>query len=161
MESNSGNESEDEPYDPEVPPETNLDIKKKASRTCQFSGNKILLLARAWIKVSTNSITSNNQKDRAFWLRVQQQQNALAGTANKLNESSAEYIPIPEDRTINSLKGQWKNSLQPALNKFVGIVSANPLTSGQQTDEAYYARMREIYAEQSKDTTLPNSFVRY
>jgi hypothetical protein len=161
VESNSGNESEDEPDDPEVPPETNFDLKKKASRYGQFSANEILLLARAWIQVSTNSITSNNQKDRAFWLRIQQQQNTMAGTANKLNESSTEHIPVPEDRSINLPKGQWKKSLQPALNKFVGIVSANPLTSGQQRDESYYARMREIYAKQSKDTTLPNSFARY
>ena len=106
VETNSGNESEDEPDDPELPSETNLDTKKKAPRSSQFSANEILLLARAWIQVSTNSITSNNQKDRAFWLRIQQQQNTMAGTANKLNESSMEYIPVPEDRSINSLKGQ-------------------------------------------------------
>ena len=148
VESNSGNESKDEPDDPEVPPETNFDIKKKASRSGQFSANEILLLARAWIHVSTNSITSNNKKDRALRLRIQQQQNTMAGTANKLNESSTEYIPVPEDISINSLKGQWKKSLQLALNKFVGIVSTNPLTLGQQRDESYNARMREIYTEQ-------------
>jgi hypothetical protein len=73
--SNSGDESED---GKEVLPEPQ-EAKKKPSRSSQFSGNEILLLARAWIQVSTNSITSNNQKDRAFWLRVQQQQNSFAG----------------------------------------------------------------------------------
>jgi hypothetical protein len=62
-EDNSGNESEDEQV---VLPDPNQEPKKKASRSCQFSGNKILLLARAWIQVSTNSITINNQNDRAF-----------------------------------------------------------------------------------------------
>jgi len=119
------------------------------------------LLARAWIQVSTDAATSNNQKNKAFWLRVQQQQNSLASWTNKLNASSPGYTTIPEDRSLNSLKRHWKKSLHPAVNKFVGIVSTNPLVLGEQKDASYYARMRDIYAKQANNTSLPDSFVRY
>jgi len=145
--SNECGHKPDEEIPEEIDSNPDQSVKKKSSRSSQFSSNEILLLARAWKQVNTDAVTSNNQKDKAFWLRVQQQQNSLASLTNKLNASSPGYTKIPEDHFLNSLKGHWKKSLHLAVNKVVGIVSTNPLVLGMQNDASYYAQMRGIYAE--------------
>ena len=72
----------DEELPEEIDSAPDQSAKKKSSRSSQFSSNEILLLARAWIQVSTDAMISNNQKDKAFWLRLQQQHNLLAPRTN-------------------------------------------------------------------------------
>lgn len=85
--SDNGNECGHKPGD-ELPEEINSvpyqSVKKKSSGSSQFSNNDILVLARAWIQVSTDAVTSNNHKEKSFWLRVQQQQNLTASHSNNL-----------------------------------------------------------------------------
>jgi hypothetical protein len=40
---------------------------QQKSRATNFSENEILILARAWIKVSTDPATGTDQKSAAFW----------------------------------------------------------------------------------------------
>ena len=80
--------------------------------------------------------------------------------SNKIH-MNPDYTSLPEDCTLSSLKGHWKKSLQPALNKFVGNFSMNQSTPGQQKDDDNYSQTREIYTQQVKDTPLPNSFGQY
>ena len=74
---------------------------------------------------------------------------------------SHQDTPRYQKYSLNSLKGHWKNSLHPAVNKFIGIISTNPLVSGVQNDASYYVQMRGISAEQANNTSLSNSFARY
>ena len=114
--------------------------------------------------VSEDPTTGTDQKAAAFWTRVHIQYNKNVAKANKNRESDPDWRDLPDDRPKGSLKSQWYTCLHPSIQKFAGIVAANPPTSGQIRDDQdmdlYWKSMRLLYSNQAKDN-LPKKFQPY
>lgn len=114
--------------------------------------------------VSEDPTTGTDQKAAAFWTRVHVQYNKNIAKANNNRESDPDWRDLPDDRPKGSLKSQWYTRLQPSIQKFAGIVSANPPTSGQIKDDSdmdlYWKSMRLLYSSQAKEN-LPKKFEPY
>ncbi len=125
-------------------------------RASNYNENEILILARAWVQVSTNPATGTDQKSAHFWNRVLiAYQKFIAITNNKYSKKDRElYTILPEDGTVKSLKSQWYNRLLPIAFKFSAIEEMNPPNSGEQYEDGVltsdYARLRnDIYPKQA------------
>ncbi len=123
------------------------------SRTASFGSEELLLVARAFMKVSNDPKHSTDKKAEKFWDEVHATFEQLVASANKLNEANEEFTPIELGRGVESIRNCWQRRIQPAVNKFAGIVYSNPPNSGEVKDDAlmdlYYSRMREEYAARS------------
>ena len=126
------------------------------SRSSNYNENEILILARAWVQVSTDPATGTDQKSAHFWNRVLIAYTKFIAITNiKYSKKDGElYTVLPEDRTIKSLKSQWYNRLLPIASKFSAIEEMNPPNSGEQYDNgdltSYYACLRnDIYPKQA------------
>ena len=126
------------------------------SRATDYNKNEILILACAWVQVSTDPAVDTDQKSVHFWNRVLiTYSKFIAITNNKYSKKDGElYTLLPEDHTIKSLKSQWYNQLLPIASKFSAIEEMNPPNSGEQYDDgdltSYYARHRnDIYPKQA------------
>jgi hypothetical protein len=112
-----------------------------------------LLVARAFMKVSTDTKHSTDKKAEKFWDEVHATFEQYVASANALNESNAEFTPIEHGRGVESIRNCWQRRIQPAVNKFAEIIYSNPPNSGEVKDDAmmdlYYSRMREEYAARS------------
>jgi len=104
------------------------------------------------MKVSSNAKVSMDKKMEKFWQDIHRRYNELDSTSNKINESNMEYVPV-ESRNMESLRNCWLRRLQPAVQKFAGIMSRNkPLLGevvGDNLMDLYYQRMRAIYSAES------------
>ena len=104
------------------------------------------------------------RKLSAFWTRIHILYNKNVSKANKKRESNPDWRILPDDRPKGSLKSQWYTRLQPAIQKFAGIVEKNPPASGHlQNDKdiyLYWKNMRVLYSEQAKDG-LPKKIAHY
>ena len=82
----------------------------------------------------------------------------FVASANKMNESNADYTPIERGRGVESIRNCWQRRIQPAIQKFAGVIYDNPPTSGEVKDDAlmdlYYSRIHETYSSCSH--TYPN-----
>ena len=58
--------------------------------------------------------------------------------ANKNRESAPDWKELRFDRSPASLKGQWYSRMQPAIQKFAGLVTKFPPRSGMQKDDVEY-----------------------
>ena len=73
-----------------------------------------------------------------------------------MNESNPEYSLIESIRGVESIQNCWQQCLQPAIQKFAGIIYNNPPTSGEVRDYSLmdlYARMHEEYTARSHTYT--------
>ena len=70
------------------------------SRTASFGSEELLLVARAFMKVSTDAKHSTDKKAEKFWDEVHATFEQYVASANKLNESNAEYTPIEPGRGV-------------------------------------------------------------
>ena len=116
------------------------------------------------MKISNDPKHSTDKKAEKFWDEVHSTFEQLVASANKLNEANAEFTPIELGRGVESIRNCWQRRIQPAVNKFAGIVNSNPPNSGEVKDDAlmdlYYSRMREEYAARSHSYVngCPKSF---
>ena len=104
-----------------------------------------MILARAWVKFSTDQATGTDQKLASFWQWIDITYSQFVPTTNNQYSKTVGYIMLPEDRSVKSLKSQWHNRLLPIASKFAAIVETNPPNSGEQYDDgdltSYYARL--------------------
>ena len=88
-----------------------------------------------------------------FWDDIALHYVELVKKSNSINEASVDYFAIDIHRNAESLRNCWQHCLQPAVQKFCGILSTNPPKSGELKDDQimdrYFSRMRQIYAEQA------------
>ncbi len=80
---------------------TETDHNNKKHST-SFSPEELLLVAKAFRKVSTNAKVGTDKKMEKFWEDIRIHYNELIRTSNKINKSNAEYIPV-ECHNIKSL----------------------------------------------------------
>ena len=117
-----------------------------------FSPEELLLVTKAFMKVSSNAKLSTDKKMEKFWEDIHLHYNELVTTSNKINKSNMEYVPV-ESQNMESLLNCWQRRLQPAVQKFAGIMSRNkPLLGevvGDNLMDLYYQRMRAVYSAES------------
>ena len=125
---------------------------KKAGSTT-FTPDELLLLSKAYMKVSCNAKHGTDKKAEKFWDDIALRYVELVGKANHINEDNIDYSNIDIMRNAESLRNCWQRRLQPAVQKFCGILATNPPQSGEVKDDAimdrYYSRMRMMYSEMS------------
>jgi hypothetical protein len=123
-----------------------------------------LLVSKAFLKVSCDAKHSTDKKAEKFWEEVSIVFEDLVATANKMNESNPEFSPIEPGRSVESIRNCWQRKLQPAVQKFAGIIQSSPPTSGEVRDDAlmdlYYSRIRHEYQARSKSYAkdMPKTF---
>jgi hypothetical protein len=66
-----------------------------------FSPEELLLVAKAFMKASSNSKHGTDKKMQKFWDDIHLHYNELVTTSNKINKSNTEYIPV--ETAIQSL----------------------------------------------------------
>ena len=86
---------------------------------------EMLLLAYSYISISEDPTTGTNQKASAFWTRIHILYNKYVSKANSNRSGNTDWKVLLEDRPKESLKSQWYTRLQPAIQKFAGIVDKN------------------------------------
>lgn len=123
------------------------------SRSVSFGSEELLLVARAFMKVSNDAKHSTDKKAEKFWDEVYLTFEKFVAISNKNNESNPDFTPIEPGRGAESIRNCWQRRIQPAVQKFAGIIYSNPPASGEVKDDAlmdlYYSRMREEYASRS------------
>ena len=132
-------------------------------RSANYSADELKLCAKAYMTVSSNAKEGTDKKADAFWEQVIMQYEKLAAQVNKIHESTPHYKPLPP-RTSESLRGTWKKKIQPAVQKFVGLVRTIPPKSGElyhdKKMDLYYSTIRELYASRINtwSSSLPRKF---
>lgn len=103
--------------------------------------------------VSNNAQHSTDKKAEKFWYEVYVTFNECVVSANKMNKTNTEFIPIETGHGTESICNCWQQHIQPAVQKFAGIIYSSPLTSGEVSDDTlmdlYYGRMHEEYSARS------------
>ena len=99
-----------------------------------------------------------------FWTRIHILYNKNMQKANSRRESDPSWKILPTDWPKGSLKSQWYTRLQPAIQKFAGIVDKQPPASGHIQDDPkmdlYWKSIRLFYSEQATEG-LPTKFILY
>jgi hypothetical protein len=75
---------------------------------CLFSSDELLLVARAFMKVSTDAKHSTDKKAEKFWDEVYTTFEKYLESANNMNESNAEYTPIEPGHGAESIRNCWQ-----------------------------------------------------
>ena len=124
----------------------------KVPRGKAYTPTEYLYLAKAYVKNSKDSIRGTSKKTATFWADVHETYGQLVNTHNAHWEKMRgdQFDRLPE-RNKKSLQDQWSGRIQPAMNKWVGVVHSNPPKSGELKDDKlmdiYYSRMRALYEE--------------
>ena len=84
------------------------------SLSVSYSADELLLVAKAFMKVSCDAKHSTDKKAEKFWEEVSLIFEELVATANKINESNPEYSPIESGRSVETIRiaGSANYSLQ-------------------------------------------------
>jgi hypothetical protein len=94
------------------PPKKKRSQKKKinSNRCCSssYSADELLLNAKAFMKVSTNTKHSTDKKAKKFWDEVYTCFEELVATANKMNKSHPEFFPIEPGHGVESIRNCWQ-----------------------------------------------------
>ena len=153
LEAASKKRSRNKASKPVKPPRKKKARKKKSdsvsaqSRSVSFGVEELLLVVQAFMKVSNNAKQSTDKKAENFWDEVYVMFEEFVATASKTNESYPDFSPIEPGRGTDSIRNCWQRRIQPAVQKFTGIMHNNPPTSGEVRDYAltdlYYARICE------------------
>lgn len=135
-------------------------------RTSAYGAEELLLVSKAFMKVSTDAKHATDKKAEKFWDEVNTKFEEFVATTNKINESNSDFTPIESGRGTESIRNCWQRRIQPSVQKFAGIIYNNPPTSGELKDDAnmdlYYQRMRAEYAARSHTYSkdMPKTFDR-
>jgi hypothetical protein len=145
--------------------------KMNKERGAEYTAVGILLLSKAWISASENTLMGVSQKLTTFWDSVfkayntlkqqhdeymQQQKakddfvqrnlcNNLAGVSfdSSCFDTDDDATQLPH-RNVGSLQQKWSKKIQPLVFKFVGVMSRYSKRSGEDR-EAYYNRVHLIF----------------
>lgn len=150
--------------------------KKKKERGVEYSATEILLLSKAWIAASENTITGVHQKLNTFWDSVLQSYNVfkkqheeymerekerdkfrMRNLNNSVNravfmesdsdEDNDEVFLLPV-QNVGSLQQKWSKKVQLLIFKFIGVTKRYPKKSGEDK-EAYYNRVHIIFLKEN------------
>jgi hypothetical protein len=117
--------------------------KKKKERGVEYSATEILLLSKAWISASENTLTGVHQKMNTFWdsvlqsynifkqqhddymakekqidkFRMRTLMNSVSRASDFPDEDMDEAIQLPM-RNVGSLQQKWSKKVQPLVFKF-------------------------------------------
>jgi hypothetical protein len=140
-------------------------------RGTNYNMDELLILSRSVsvMQVGEDPIVGSDQK---FWDRVKIQHDSNIQKANQIHQNQPTYECLPTDRTVDSLKNQWYQKLQPTMQKLDAICNSNPPASGELVDDAtmnmYYQPMFKIWKAQlahlnkdRKRSQLPKKFEPY
>ena len=136
--------------------------KKKSSRGSTFVSEEMTLLSRAFMETSEDAAKGTDQTGDTFWNSCFGAYDQLRIHTNNINTNVPGWKPLPP-RTLESIRSAWKRRIQPAVQKFAGIVSTNPPDSGELKDDAkmdlYYKKVREMYKNRAVNwKNLPKTF---
>ena len=73
------------------------------AHSVSYGANELLLIAKAFMKVSCDAKHSTDRKAAKFWEEVSSAFEECIVTANKSNESNPEYSPIESGCSVESL----------------------------------------------------------
>ena len=114
-------------------------------RSVAFGSEKLLLVLKAFMKVSNNAKHSTDKKAEKFWDEVYSTFEEFVASANKMNETNVEFCPIETGRGVKLIHNCWQRRIQPAVQKFAGIIYNTPPSSGEVRNDArmdlYYGRI--------------------
>jgi hypothetical protein len=125
--------------------------KKKATKEqgAEYTAVEILLLSKAWISASENTLTGVSQKLTTFWdsvfkayntlkqqheqymqwqkakdsFRLRNLRNNLAGTGLDSSDDTDDDATELPARNVGSLQQKWSKKIQPLDFKFIGVTS--------------------------------------
>lgn len=144
------------------PPKKKKSWKKKSSSNCCHSvscgADELLLIAKAFMKVSTNVKHSTDKKAKNIWDEVYTTFEEFVAMTNKINKSHPEFILIEPGHGAESICNCWQCLLQPSIQQFVRIIYNNPPNFGDVRDDSlmdlnFHASRSHMY---SKD--MPKTF---
>jgi hypothetical protein len=145
----------------------NPQTKATKERGAEYTAIEILLLSKAWISASENSLTGVSQKITTFWDSVFKAYNTLKqqheeymqwqkekkefGMKMLCNNSLGSKFDSSEDTdggvitqlppcNVGSLQQKWSKKIQPLDFKFVDVSNRYPKRSGEDKG-AYYNRI--------------------
>ena len=114
-----------------------------------YTADELLFLAKAWMKISEDGATGNDQQGETFWSRVHEAYNNLLMIyiEHNLKKPKKEKKKEPPARNVDSLKNTW-STYQKAWQKFGGICATNPAGTGENNLTKFYEARIEMYEEQ-------------
>ena len=122
------------------PPKKKKSWKKKSSSSCCHSvscgADELLLIAKAFMKVSTNVKHSTDKKAKNIWDEVYTTFEEFVAMTNKINKSHPEFILIEPGHGAESICNCWQCLLQPSIQQFVRIIYNNPPNFGGVRDDS-------------------------
>jgi hypothetical protein len=149
--------------------------KMNKERGAEYTAGEILLLSKAWISASENTLMGVSQKLTTFWDSVfkayntlkqqhdeymQRQKakddfvqrnlhNNLAGVSfdSSCLDTDDDATQLPH-RNVGSLQQKWSKKIQLLVFKFVGVTSRYPKRSGEDR-EAYYNHVHLIFLKEN------------
>jgi hypothetical protein len=120
------------------------------SHSVAFGSKELLLVVKAFIKVTNNAKHSTDKMADKFWDEVYTMFEEFVASANKVNETNPGFSPIETGHGTELIHNCWQRGIKGAVQKFAGIIYNNPPTSGEIRDDTlvdlYNGRMPEEYS---------------
>ena len=79
------------------------------------------------MKVLNNAKHSTDKKADKLWDEVYVTFMEFVASGNKMNETNTEFTPIETCCGAELICNCWQGRIQPAVQKFAGIIYSNPL----------------------------------
>lgn len=109
----------------------------------------LLLVSKAVMKASVDQIKGTDKKATVLWGEAHGYFEQARAAYNDFHANTPDFVPVPY-REEHSVKGIWNSKIQPAVNKFAGIVASNPPDSGETINDEkmklYWSRMTTLSA---------------
>ena len=131
----------------------------KKSRGASYSETEILYMCKAWASRGGDAVIGTSQSCDEMWKEVHNTYKQLIKhhAAHHLKQGKTVAY---EERTAKKLKDAWSKKIQPALQKFAGIVF-NSDPSGVNEESKFLDDRMDDYKEQvhqSGNNKLPKTF---
>ncbi|XP_028054596.1 glutathione S-transferase T3-like [Camellia sinensis] len=131
----------DEPLDQgdqSSPISPQIETTKKPQRGGNFTTEEDSMLISAWLNISLDPVQGNEQKSKAYWLRVW--------------EYFHQYKTFSSNRSQTSLMNRW-SAIQLATNKFSGcFAQIQRLNQSGKTDKDKILDAKKLYKELYKSS---------
>jgi hypothetical protein len=149
--------------------------KMNKERGAEYTAVEILLLSKAWISASENTLMGVSQKLTTFWDSVFKEYNTfkqqhdeymqrqkaeddfiqrnlcnnLAGVSvdSSCFDTDDDATQLPH-LNVGSLQQKWSKKIQPLVFKFIGVMTRYPKRSGEDR-EAYYNHVHLIFLKEN------------
>ena len=140
-----------------------------ANKGKDYSCAELLLLSRAFIAASENSVVGTSQKGETFWVEVEmkyaifKKEHEVYKRTKAQIEAHNQLVLDKDDPSVeiaavvlpthnqSSLQQKWSKYVQPCTVKFIGLTNNHPLKSGED-EEHYHTHMNGLYMAQEKSS---------